>query len=132
MSNQTDEKSKLALIRRLISLAYLYSDNGKFYRRFTECINIASLRDHGIIEINNTTGEMLLSKNELELYSLMQYGFTPQEISVILGEKDVNNVYVKQCRLRKKLKGAAMPERVLVMFIVACIIYLVLTLCRMH
>ena len=130
MSNQTNERSKLrlALIKKLISLAYLYSDNGRFYRKFTECINITSLKDQGVIEIDRAGEGISLSKKEVELYTLMQNGFTPQEISVILGEKDVNNVYVRQCRLRKKLKGKTTPGVVLGMLLVVLIIYFVLTI----
>lgn len=120
---------RLIMIRRLIELAYTYSDKEIFYDKFIETVSIDSLKNSDILRIDahapNIPTEKELTVDEVEMYSLMQQGFTPQEISVIYREKSVNAVYIKRHRLKKKLKGAASPEIVLVMLVLCLIAYLI-------
>ena len=126
---QDISNKRLELIRRLIDLAYTYSDKELFYQKFIETVHITSLKDSEVVNIGDHALQLPceneLSDDEVEMYCLMQQGFTPQEIAVIYKEKSVNAVYIKRHRLKKKLKGAASPEVVLVMLIQCVIAYAV-------
>ncbi len=101
----------VSLMREFIDLAYIYGDcPERFYGKFVEKVSVDSLRKRGIIK-----PETLLRKpkyhrmcNELrykdaELWTLLMIGFTPREIMVVYGIKNINSVYVKIHRLRGRL-----------------------------
>ncbi len=101
----------MLLIREMIDMAYVYeSDTDKFYQKFREKISVESLRDRGIIE-----PDMLLHKphyhrmcselkrEDAELWALLKAGFKTRELMVIYGHTNINSVYVKINRLRKRL-----------------------------
>ena len=48
------------------------------------------------------------------MYTLIRQGFSAEELRVIYGMKSVNAIYVRQHRIKKKLKGTCDPEIVVV------------------
>lgn len=97
---------RLALIKKLINLAYTYSGNTElFHRKFTEMISITSLQDLEVIEMNDNIYQLpvsvKLTNEELVIYNLSEQGFTPQEISMICNIKSINAVYIKRHRIKK-------------------------------
>ena len=117
---------RLALIRRLIYLAYTCTDKELFYKKFMKTVNIDSLKDSELVKISDYAlqipDDKNLSDEEIEILCLMQQGFAPQEIAVIYREKSVNAVYIKQHRIKRKLKGAATPEIVWVMLVLCLVV----------
>ncbi len=107
MKEETQDISdkRLALIRRLIDLAYTYSDKELFHQKFMEAININSLKDSEVVEMGDNVLQISctekLSDDEMEMYCLMEQGFTAQEIAVIYKEKSLNAVYIKRHRLKE-------------------------------
>lgn len=120
---------RLVLIRRLINLAYIYSDKELFHQKFMDAISINSLKDSEVVGMGDNALQIChtekLSDEEMEIYCLMRQGFTPQEMAVIYREKSLNAVYIKRHRLKKKLKGAASPEAVFVLLIQCLIFYII-------
>jgi len=118
---------RLGFIKELARIAYTFGhDDGVFRKKVFEFINIDSLKEKNVLSLDeNSTNEEIriainnnkLSKKEVELCGLLQQGFTADEITVILGLKNVRSVHVKQSRIKKKLKGEASPEIVLAMLI---------------
>ncbi|MDR2936463.1 MAG: hypothetical protein LBU80_03870 [Rikenellaceae bacterium] len=104
---------RLALIRELIGLAFLYGhDTELFYRRFIQAVGIRSLKEKQIIGIPEEVlenAEQLalregrLSEAEIEMCSLEKCGFTDEELCILYGYKNKNSIYVKRCRINRKL-----------------------------
>lgn len=108
-----------------------------FFQKISEIIRINSLKEKQIIKIKETEFDSdiqeaiknnKLSKSDTDLLFLMKQGFLYEEISVIMGYKNVNSVYKKRSRLKNKLKGSVTVEALTGMFIAALIVYLVLVL----
>jgi hypothetical protein len=102
----------MLLVREMIEMAYLYEgDTDKFYRKFMETINIKSLREHGLIDpdmllhsprYNRMCSE--LKGEDAELWALREAGFTTRELKMVYGHTNINSVYVKVNRLKKRLE----------------------------
>ena len=136
-------------VRDLIQIASSFGhDKELFHKKVFEIINIDSLRERGIIQIeeallDESSRAVLqnnrLSDREFALCCLKQQGFSADEIKVMFGLKNIRSIYVKFSRLKKKMKdlllktgsldGAALPEAILVMLILCIIILLVGSLC---
>lgn len=107
----------MSLVREMIDLAYTYeSDTDKFYRKFMETINVKSLRERGVIDpdillhtpmYNRMCSE--LKSEDAELWALLKAGFTTRELMMVYGHTNINSVYVKVNRLKKRL-GRKMRE----------------------
>ncbi len=121
---------QMAMLRQLINLAYTCTDKELFYHKFRECIHIASLKKTGVLDVGNlmcgVPSVKKLSDTEIEMYCLMQLGFSPQEMAVVCGEKSINAIYIRRHRLLKKLKGRTSPEVVWGMAVFCMIVHFVL------
>ncbi len=101
----------MLLVREMIDLAYLYgSDTDKFYRKFIETINVKSLQQRGVIDpdvlLHTPKYNLMcseLKKEDAELWTLLKAGFTTRELMMVYGHTNINSVYVKVNRLRKRL-----------------------------
>lgn len=97
----------MSLIRSLIDLAFVYDqDEKRFYSKFSEMINVASLRKHGIIDpdaLLHTPRFNGLRCEDAELWTLLMAGFSSRELKVIYGMTNINSVYIKRHRLRNRL-----------------------------
>ncbi len=109
---------RLALIRKLISLAHVYEhDKELFYKKFVETVDTSTLRKHEVIEMvgqdQNNLPTSSIEPKDVELFCLKEQGFTTEELCVIFGLKNPNSLYVKLHKLRKKLNqkvnGSASP-----------------------
>lgn len=132
-TNQPTKRELVNIIRSLISLTCKYSSNKElFFKKIMDIIHVDELKRLHIIDTDTMDcGDINIDKlnpEERVVYSLMDYGFTAQEINVICRHKSINSTYVKQYRIRKKLKGAASPEAVLVLLITCVFIYLLITI----
>lgn len=96
-------------LQKLIKLAFTFETNKDlFYEKFVATIDVEALKEYGIIEVDSTNPE--LTPQEAELYSLIEAGFTPEELCVIYKKKNLNSIYIKRHRLNKKLKGSCSLE----------------------
>ncbi len=101
----------LLLVRDLIDTAYTYNtDPAKFYQKFLEQVNISSLRKRGITDpevLLRTAGYIIMCKDmrgaDAELWALRKAGFTNRELKVVYNLKNLNSIYVKNNRLKKRL-----------------------------
>ncbi len=101
----------MLLVREMIDMAYLYEgDSEKFYCKFIEIIHVKSLRERGVIDpdmllqtprYNRMCRE--LKCDDAELWALLKAGFTTRELMMIYGHTNINSIYVKVNRLRKRL-----------------------------
>lgn len=131
---QSDD-GRLGFVKELARIAYAFRhDDEVFSKKVLEFINIDSLKEKGLVsideyclneEIRIALDENKLSEGEFDLCCLLQKGFSAEEIAAILGLKSKRSVHVKQSRLKKKLKGTALPEAILVMLIQCMIFYII-------
>lgn len=126
-------ESSIALLKRLIRLASIYDNNRDvFFQKFLDVVHIDSLRKCRFTELEPTTNSSTLADvdttpesiieedtvlvrtklnaKEREMYTLIRQGFSAEELRVIYGMKSVNAIYVRQHRIKKKLKGTCDPE----------------------
>lgn len=104
---------RLALIRELINLAFLYGhDTDLFYRKFIQTVGISSLKEKHIFEIPEEVSENAeqlalrekrLSEEEIEMCNLEKCGFTDEELCILYGYKNKNSIYVRRYRINRKL-----------------------------
>lgn len=107
-----DEVSRLMfLLHELVDAAYVYGeDPAKFYVKFLEMISVESLRSRGIIDPDTMLrtpqyNRMCkgLDAKDAELWTLIMAGFDSRALKVIYGMSNINSVYVKRNRLKKRL-----------------------------
>lgn len=130
---ESDNRS-LELIRELMQIHFMFGHDAELFRRkFLKKIQINSLKERGIIEVGchllddmfqKKITEKNLNPGEIELYCLKKQGFLPEEIAVMLGFKSKQSVHVKQSRIKKKLKGTATPEVILILLLFYIGVYL--------
>lgn len=107
---------RLQLLRYLIDLSYTYkSDKVLFYKKFVETINIHELKRWQVVDTSVPEAlaqstqlayeESCLRTKDIDLYRLLEAGFTPRELSIIYNLNNTHSIYVKCCRLRAKLKA---------------------------
>lgn len=123
-------------IKELIRIAFVFGhDKNLFHKKVFEAFNVNSLKEKGIVQIEedlleedlrNALNEHKLSEKEFELCCLLAQGFSPDEITVMLGLKNSRSVYVKQSRINKKLKAEASQEIMFVMLVLSIITYMLL------
>lgn len=116
---------RLHLLRYLIDLSYTYkSDKDLFYKKFVETININELMKYWRIidmsvpeELMRNTSQAIeescLRSKDIDLFRLLEAGFTPRELSIIYDLNNTHSIYVKCCRLRAKLKALESSPQVL-------------------
>lgn len=134
--SMTTSHQRFLFIRKLISLAFIYEHNTDlFHKKFVEMVNIKTLKRRQIINPMNiiSNDEFIaslkdkgLTEWELEICYLTELGFTAQELCVIYGLKNINSIYVKRHRIKKKLKAEASHEMILLMLIITIITFMVL------
>jgi hypothetical protein len=101
----------MSLLCDIIDNALVYDEKpAKFYVTFLEMISVESLRKRGIIDpdallrtprYNRHCKD--LRREDAELWALLMAGFKPRELKVIYGLTNINSVYVKVNRLKKRL-----------------------------
>lgn len=101
----------MLLLRNMIDNAFIYDENpAKFHSKFLEMVSVESLRAHGIIDpdallrtpkYNRTCKE--LRCEDAELWTFLMAGFSSRELKIIYGLTNLNSVYVKRNRLKKRL-----------------------------
>ncbi len=132
---------RLALIRKLISLAHVYEhDKELFYKKFVETVDTSTLRKHEVFEMvfpnQNNLPTSSIEQKDVELFCLKEQGFTTEELCVILGLKNPNSLYVKLHKLRKKMKqpldGSIMPEVLILLIILMIGLYWLSHLLILH
>lgn len=134
--SMTTSHQRFLFIRKLISLAFIYGhDTDLFHKKFVEMVNIKTLKRRQIIhpmnfipndEFIESLKDKGLTEWEIEICCLTELGFTAQELCVIYGLKNINSIYVKRHRIKKKLKGEASPEAALVILVLSLITYMLL------
>lgn len=103
---------RLEFIRKIAELAYMYGYNTDvFYRRICETMHLEELKKNSVMDFNFEMGKHRflkrmddLSMDDAEFYCLIKSGFTTRELSIILGHRNPKSIYVKKCRLMKKIK----------------------------
>lgn len=128
----------IELLKQITEICSKFGHNKDlFFRKISEIIRINALKEKQIIQIEESDfdGDIReaiknkrLSKSDLDMLFLMKQGFLYEEISVILGYKNVNSVYAKRSRLKNKLKGSGTIEVFVVMLITTLLIYLAFVL----
>jgi len=119
-----------------MAIAPLYENAREvFYEKFLEVVNIKELTDHHLVHLEALalTSEDKweiqsrgLTREEIILYCLMKLGMTPQELSIVYGIRNVNTIYVRCHRIRKKLKAGCNAEILVVSIVVLFLIFLAL------
>lgn len=104
-----------SLIVGLVGLAFTYEhDLEMFHKKFVQMVNVENLKRYKVIEVGEQVLQdgsydlkvdpSLLNSKELEMYCLTKRGFTSREMAVVYGMKNINSIYVKKHRLKKKLE----------------------------
>jgi hypothetical protein len=113
----------MTLLRRLLSHAYIYNYNPEmFLRKFQEEVHISQLHYSDVIctntekrwikRLNRLKYDQPIKNQDILLYILLDNGFTPQELSVVFGMKNINSIYVRYSRIRKLVNNErAVPEK---------------------
>ena len=119
------EPTPKTFVQKLIKLAFKFGNNKElFYERFVESVDVDTLKEYQIIDVDIPPE---LTEKEAELYSLIKAGFTPEELCVIYGTKNLNAIYIKRHRLNKKLKGSCSVEILVV--ILAVLVVMAVIIC---
>ena len=103
---------RLEFIRQIAELAYVYShDTDLFYRKICGMMHIEELKKKLVIDFNLESKkhrllrkEDSLSQDDVEFYYLIKNDFNTRELSVIFGHRNPKSIYVKKCRLMKKIR----------------------------
>lgn len=132
------DEARLAFIREIAQIAFNYGhDNALFRKKVFEVLSVDSLVEKDVVKMEESIleedmrealKERKLSDKEFELCCLLEHGFSKEELTVILGLNNTNSIEVKKSRIKKKVKGEATPEAVLVMLIMSIIAWVVLNL----
>ncbi len=114
---------RMKLLRRLLSHAYVYNyDPELFLRKFQEEVHISRLDSGDVIcthaeqkrlkRLHRLKHDQPIKNQDLLLCILLDKGFTPQELSVVFGMKNINSIYVRYSRIRKMVENErTAPEK---------------------
>lgn len=139
MKPKKQSGNELKFIRQFIKLAHTYeNDKEVFYDKCVKLVQMESLKKHHVIdnscselseEVFKIMDEKKLTKREKDFYLLSLLGFEPCELTVILGYKRMESVYVQQSRINGKLRGSALPEVLVVMAIMGIFVMFLMIFC---
>ena len=98
--------NRLQLIRHLIDLSYSYKEQPlKFLHHFCDAIRVPALRNSHIVQISRHTSYTETEEDSRFLIQLLDAGFSRREVCAIFDLKNINCLYVKFNRAKKKLKS---------------------------
>ncbi len=133
-----ESEEPIGFVKELIRIVYAFGGNKDlFHKKVIEVLDVNSLKEKGIVQIEDgvlserlrrALNEKKLSEKEYVLCCLWEQGFSPKEITLMLGLKNNRSVYVKQSRIKKKLRGEAAPQAVFVLLMISVTAYILLTL----
>ncbi len=96
--------NRLQLIRHLIDLSYSYKEQPlKFLHHFCDAIRVPALRNSHIVQISRHTSYTETEEDSRFLIQLLDAGFSRREVCAIFDLKNINCLYVKFHRAKKKL-----------------------------
>ncbi|MCM1532993.1 MAG: hypothetical protein NC114_12100 [Ruminococcus flavefaciens] len=100
-------QAQLDYIHILIETVYVYGNNHELLsKRLKQEMSAKKLLLYGIIERKRTEAddpELKISEDDRLLYQLLHEGFSPRELCIIFSLSNINSLYVKHHRIRKKL-----------------------------
>lgn len=102
---------RLEFIRQIAELTYMYGYNTDvFYRKICEMMHLDELKKNSVMDFNFELEKYRflkkmddLSMDDAEFYCLIKSGFSTRELSIIFGHGNPKSIYVKKCRLMKKI-----------------------------
>ena len=102
-----EAQERLDYIHILIDTVYTYGNNNELLSaRLKQEMSAKKLLLYGIIERKQTEAcrpELKIGEDDRLLYQLLQEGFSPRELCIIFSLNNLNSLYVKHHRIRKKL-----------------------------
>jgi len=105
---RNEAQARLNYIHILIDTVYVYGNNHELLsKRLKQEMSAKKLLLYGIIERKQTEAcdpELKISEDDRLLYQLLQEGFSLRELCIIFTLNNLNSLYVKHHRIRKKLK----------------------------
>lgn len=114
---QAQEKvnNQLLYVRSLIDLVYTYQHRPELLLiHFQLEMSIKKLLIYHLIEDrcdHYCPEETKLNQNDKLFYMLCEEGFSARELCVIFGQNNINSVYVRHHRIRKKLQKESCPAQ---------------------
>lgn len=100
-------------IGMLIETLYLYKHNPhRLYEHLTQQMTANTLLNHHIIDEDFTElfpSDFKARPNDMLLYKLHREGFTPRVLCVLFGLNNINSVYVKCHRIKRKIDPDKSP-----------------------
>lgn len=102
-----EAQARLNYIHILIDTVYTYGSSHELLStRLKQEMSAKKLLLYGIVERKKTEAcapELKISEDDRLLYQLLQEGFSPRELCIIFALNNINSLYVKHHRIRKKL-----------------------------
>lgn len=103
----SEAQARLDYIHILIDTVYTYGNNHELLSvRLKQEMSAKKLLLYGIIERKQTEAcrpELKINEDDRLLYQLLQEGFSPRELCIVFSLNNLNSLYVKHHRIRKKL-----------------------------
>ncbi len=104
---ETEMRARLNYIHILIDTVYSFGNNSELLlTQLKKEMSVKKLLLYGIIKRRQTEAcdpELKISEDDRLLYQLLQEGFSPRELCIIFSLNNINSLYVKHHRIRKKL-----------------------------
>lgn len=114
-------EQRLVLMKNILDIAYTTESNPKhFYKKFLEYINAGTKAEDAFGDLQYVVNEKysgiidyvkeaypLLSKADLDFFSMLCFDFTPNAIRLIYGHTNLDSVFTKRKKLRDKLNVPA-------------------------
>lgn len=125
-------------IRELIRIAFTFGhDKDLFHKKVFEAFNVDTMRERNVVrieegvlseELRAALNEEKLSEKEFVLCCLLAQGFSPEEITVMMGLKNSRTVSVKKSRINRKLQGSIIMEALFFALLWMILIYCLFSL----
>lgn len=114
-------EQRLVQMKNILDIAYTTESNPKhFYKKFLEYINAGTKAEDAFGDLQYVVNEKysgiidhvkeaypLLSKTDLDFFSMLCFDFTPNAIRLIYGHTNLDSVFTKRKKLRDKLNVPA-------------------------
>lgn len=114
-------EQRLVLMKNIMDIAYTTESNPKhFYKKFLEYISAGTKAADAFGDLQYVVNEKysgiidhvkekypLLSKTDLDFFSMLCFNFTPNAIRLIYGHTNLDSVFTKRKKLRDKLNVPA-------------------------
>lgn len=114
-------EQRLVLMKNILDIAYTTESNPKhFYKKFLENINAGTKAEDAFGDLQYVVNEKysgiidhvkeaypILSKADLDFFSMLCFDFTPNAIRLIYGHTNLDSVFTKRKKLRDKMNVPA-------------------------